>query len=98
MKTRAIYAAVFALGGLSLTAGTSVAQQRPPEPDFAVMASQLNVPESALKSCMGGKPQKGQRPDRPDASKVATCLGNAGYFVTAKATDAALAAGGPPRK
>lgn len=108
MKQHTLYLAIFVLGGLSLATGAVMAQQQqrppPPEPDFAAISSKLGVPESAIQSCMGErskngqKPSDGQRPGKPDASKISSCLNNAGYKVSEASTDAALAAGAPKRK
>ena len=84
------------LGGLILAVGPVQAQQRPPMPDFSAMADELGVSETALTGCLGDKPEPGQRPSRPDAKKIATCLTNAGNSVTSDAVDAALRAMAPP--
>ncbi|THH37059.1 hypothetical protein E4Z66_08965 [Aliishimia ponticola] len=90
------YAALILMGGLSLVSGATLAQQRPPEPDFAKAAAALHVSESALRSCLGPRPEPGQRPERPDATKVAACLSDAGHDVTRKDADAALKTIAPP--
>ena len=98
MQNPVIYAAIFALGGLSLATGAAMAQgQRPPAPDLAAVASALDVPQDALMRCLGERPEPGQRPPKPDASKVSECLGGEGFKVTTKAVDKALVAASPKR-
>lgn len=96
MRTIALYTFISILGGVSLVCGAAMAQQRPPAPDFSAMATQLGVPETALMTCLGPRPEPGQRPDRPDPSAVSSCLNQAGYEVSAKSAQSALAK--PPQK
>lgn len=102
MKNSPIYIAMIAVGSLSLMAGAATARQRPTEPDFSAIASSLNVPASALTSCLGErhdpdqKPPQGERPAGPDAGAVSACLSSAGYSVTDSALDRALASLAPP--
>ncbi|GMG83976.1 hypothetical protein LNKW23_31900 [Paralimibaculum aggregatum] len=98
MRALTVCTAMILFGGLSLAAGPSAAQQRPPKPDFSRMAATLAVSEADLMGCLGPRPQPGQRPPRPDAAKIAACLGAAGYDVTAQDTEAALAAAAPRRR
>lgn len=71
-------------------------QQQPPRPDINKMAAQLNVPQDALKSCMP-QPSKGQRPVRPDATKIAKCLKRANPKLTTAAIEKALRINAPER-
>ncbi|MDQ2094543.1 hypothetical protein [Rhodalgimonas zhirmunskyi] len=82
--------------GMAFAAGTATAQQqRPPRPDFSAKAAKMNVPEDALMTCLG-KPKEGERPARPDPSKISSCLTKSGYKVSKDTVDEALKAGGPP--
>lgn len=47
---------------------------RPPMPAFGDMATALGVGEDTVKSCFPKPPQKGGRPERPDAAKLTRCL------------------------
>ncbi|WP_417524279.1 hypothetical protein [Marinovum sp.] len=104
MQSGPKYIAILFLGGLSLLAGASVAQQpRPPQIEATRLAEALGVPESALASCLpqrpepGQRPQRGDRPARPDAAEIARCLGTEGHRLTAAEVDQALAAAAPRR-
>lgn len=46
---------------------------QPPKPDLTGMAKALGVEEAALDHCLP-KPERGQRPERPDAKSLAACL------------------------
>lgn len=99
MKHKPLFYAILMVGSLSLPAGAAFAQQqRPPAPDFSSMAATLNVPEAALMKCLGDRPKQGHRPERPNASKVSSCLDTAGYSVTEKSVYSALATAGPPKR
>lgn len=92
------YLSVICLGSLSLFGTMATAQQGHPGPDLGKIATQLSVPQSALESCMGDRPKPGKRPERPDASKIASCLTEAGHSVSARDVDAALASAAPARR
>lgn len=69
---------------------------RPPAPDLAPMAKALNVSEDVLQSCMP-RPAKGERPAKPDAGKLASCLKADNAYVTEAGVDAALKKYAPKR-
>lgn len=87
-----------------LSTGAATAQQggqgqgqgRPPAPDLAGLAQDLGVSEQALMTCLP-RPERGQRPTRPDASALASCLSQSNAALTAAKVDAALAANAPSR-
>ena len=54
----------------------------PPGPALDEMAAALGVSEDAVAGCMP-RPAQGQRPERPDASVIATCLQSTNPSVTA---------------
>lgn len=104
MQTGTKYSAILFLGSLSLLAGASVAQQqRPPQMEVGRLAQALEVPESALASCLperpapGQRPQRSDRPARPDAAEIASCLVAEGHRLTAAQVDQALASVAPGR-
>jgi len=100
------YIAIALFGALSLATGAAMAQQqqRPPPPDFGAIANALNLPVTAVQSCLGDgpaqgkRPAKGERPTPPDAGKIASCLGKAGHKVSKKSVDSALKAAAPVRR
>lgn len=107
MMTRTLLAPAV-LAGLVL-AGCASAQQRPPRPDFGALAAGIGVPEAALTTCLrdlrdsGAKPRDkaerpaaGERPSRPDGSKLAACLTEAGHPVSAETVAEAMRAAAPP--
>lgn len=69
---------------------------KPPAPDFSVMAQSLGVSESSLKSCMPA-PKQDQRPEKPNASTIATCLKADNGAVTTSQVDDVLKKYGPKR-
>ncbi|UYV37920.1 hypothetical protein N4R57_02080 [Rhodobacteraceae bacterium D3-12] len=96
------FAPVFALVALTAFAAPlpAFAQQqgaRPPAPDLSAIAGSLGVSESAIKSCM---PQRtpGQRPARPDAGKIASCLKSDNPDVTKAKVDSVLKEHAPKRR
>ncbi|QPM90454.1 hypothetical protein [Pseudooceanicola algae] len=95
---QAIPAALMAC--LVSVSGANAQQQRPqpPQPDFSALASEVGVPTEALTNCMDAPSEAGQRPSRPDAAKIASCLGGAGYAVSEADLDSALKAAAPPAR
>ncbi|MBY8978315.1 hypothetical protein KHP62_21090 [Rhodobacteraceae bacterium NNCM2] len=101
MNTLTISKSVLIACGLAVAVSACAPQKRPQQrrqgPDFAQMAATLGVPESDLMTCLGPRPEPGQRPARPDSDAVTACLVDAGYDVTVDDTEAALSAGAPRR-
>lgn len=89
MKThRSKLAFATAVAFLSASAPVASQSQRPPRPSLSDLATAMEVPESALKSCLpprqsGGSRQQG-RPPKPDAGKIAACLKKAGHDVSSE--------------
>lgn len=100
---RTDHKAAFAAIACSIFIFVSPAQaqrQGPPKPDLAKMATSIDVPEFALKSCMGERPEdgstEGRRPPQPDAAKISACLKKAGHKISEQSVKDTLAAFGPP--
>tara|TARA_R110002096_G_scaffold14582_4_gene50674 strand:+ start:18829 stop:19146 length:318 start_codon:yes stop_codon:yes gene_type:complete len=69
----------------AITASAQSQDRQPPKPDITGMASALGVNEGSLKTCMPA-PAQGQRPSRPDAGEIASCLNNAGASDVSKSS------------
>ncbi|SIO33241.1 hypothetical protein [Vannielia litorea] len=103
MKRFTLALAILSLSAIAFSASAQQ-QQRRPGPDLAALASQIGVSTSALEGCMGPgpsgqgeRPAEGQRPPRPEAGAIASCLTEAGHKVSADSVDSALAASAPRR-
>jgi len=76
-------------------------QQQPPRgPDIAKMASQLNVSEKALQTCMpapakGKNAERSEPPARPDAVKITNCLKAGGAKLSQERVNEVLEASAP---
>lgn len=94
MQNKFPLAMIALAGGFSLTVAAVQAQQQngghPSEPDLAGMAQDLGVTKSALEGCFGARPERGQRPERPDAGKIASCLARSDSSVTEAKVDKVL--------
>ncbi|WP_376874054.1 hypothetical protein [Albirhodobacter sp. R86504] len=77
-KSSLLTALTFAAFAIPFTA--SAQQGQPPAMPTAKMATALGVSEKAVKACLPAAPQKAEagdsnaKPERPDATKIATCL------------------------
>lgn len=91
-------------GGICLTVAAAEAQEQgarrgPPPLPAGDIAAELGVSEGTLTACMGARPEPGQRPPKPDAGKIASCLSKTKAGVTASTVDGVLAAYAPkPRQ
>lgn len=100
MKTVFLYSTILLAGALSLSVAVAQTQSQdrngPPPLPTGVIAAELGVSETAFVDCLGPRPERGQRPPRPDAGKIAACLQTAG--LGAEDVAAALKAHAPNRR
>ncbi len=91
------FTVVIALMSMPLIAlATPEGGGRPPAPDMSGMSKELGVSEGALKTCMP-KPERGQRPERPNPDTITACLVEGGASVTTDKVGDALKEFGPKR-
>lgn len=64
---------VCTFAALTLPMAAAAQNGPPPGPALDKIAAALGVSEDAVAGCMP-RPAQGQRPERPDASAIATCL------------------------